>query len=45
MLGAAVRQLGFSPEEIEAAIKAIFSRKGEAIVEANLRALNAGLSA
>ncbi|MDZ4122054.1 MAG: indolepyruvate oxidoreductase subunit beta, partial [Candidatus Cloacimonadaceae bacterium] len=30
MLGAAIEQLGFSAKEIEAAIKAIFSAKGEA---------------
>jgi indolepyruvate ferredoxin oxidoreductase beta subunit len=43
MLGAATRNLGFTPEEIEQAITAIFSRKGEQVVEANLRALKAGL--
>lgn len=45
MLGAAIKHLGFSAEEIENAIKAIFSKKGEAIVEANLRALHAGINA
>ncbi|HNT52458.1 MAG TPA: 2-oxoacid:acceptor oxidoreductase family protein, partial [Candidatus Syntrophosphaera sp.] len=45
MLGAAVEQLGFSPQEIETAIREIFNRKGEQIVEANLRALKAGLDA
>ncbi|MBW6514406.1 MAG: indolepyruvate oxidoreductase subunit beta [Candidatus Syntrophosphaera sp.] len=45
MLGAAIKHLGFSPEEIKDAITSIFSRKGEQIVEANLRALDAGLSA
>ncbi len=44
VLGAAIKQLGFSNEEIIAAIKAIFSSKGEAIVEANLRALEAGIN-
>lgn len=44
MLGAAVKQLGFSAEEIEQAIAAIFTRKGEQVVEANLRALQAGLA-
>lgn len=43
MLGAAIGHLGFSLAEIEAAIKAIFTRKGEAVVEANLRALKAGM--
>ncbi len=43
MLGAAIEHLGFTSAEIEAAIKAIFNRKGDAVVDANLRALNAGL--
>jgi len=45
MLGAAVRYLGFPAEELQQAIRDIFSRKGEAIVETNLRALQAGLEA
>jgi indolepyruvate ferredoxin oxidoreductase beta subunit len=43
VLGAAITHLGFSQEEIEEAIKVIFAPKGEAIVEANLRALKAGI--
>jgi len=43
VLGAAIKHLGFSKEEIEEAIKTIFAPKGEAIVEANLRALQAGM--
>jgi len=43
MLGAAAKQLGFTKEELEHAITSIFTRKGEAIVEANLNALQAGL--
>jgi indolepyruvate ferredoxin oxidoreductase, beta subunit len=43
MLGAATKQLGFAPEEFKTAIKTIFERKGEVIVEANLRAFQAGL--
>ncbi len=45
VLGAAIEHLGFSSEEIETAIRAIFAAKGEQIVEANLRALQAGISA
>jgi indolepyruvate ferredoxin oxidoreductase beta subunit len=45
MLGAAIGHLGFTPHETKTAINAIFSRKGEAIVEANLRALQAGMEA
>ena len=43
VLGAAIDKLGFSPEEIHNAITDIFARKGEAIVEANIKALNAGM--
>lgn len=43
MLGAATKQLSFKPEEFEQAITTIFQRKGDAIVEANLRAFKAGL--
>jgi indolepyruvate ferredoxin oxidoreductase beta subunit len=43
MLGAAAKQISFSAEELEKAISTIFTRKGEAIVEANLRAFRAGL--
>jgi len=45
MLGAAATHLGFSAEELGKAITDSFSRKGEQIVEANLRALAAGLAA
>jgi len=45
VLGAAIKHLGFTQPEIEAAIKAIFARKGDVIVEANIRALQAGITA
>jgi indolepyruvate ferredoxin oxidoreductase beta subunit len=45
VLGAAIKHLGFTQEEIEEAIKSIFARKGELIVDANLRALQAGITA
>ncbi|MCB5246153.1 MAG: indolepyruvate oxidoreductase subunit beta [Candidatus Syntrophosphaera sp.] len=45
MLGAAIKYLEFTPAELEEAIKMIFNRKGERIVEENLRALNAGINA
>ena len=45
VLGAAIKHLGFSQAEIEAAIRSIFAAKGELIVEANLRALQAGIDA
>lgn len=43
VLGAAIAKLGFSRDEIEDSIKAIFARKGETIVEQNINALNAGI--
>ena len=43
MLGAAIKHLGFTEEEISQSIMSIFSRKGDLIVEANLRALKDGL--
>lgn len=44
VLGAAIKHLGFSVDEIENSIKNIFSPKGDAIVVANLKALNAGIA-
>ena len=43
LLGAATPFLGIEPEKIEAGIREIFGRKGEAIVESNLKAFRAGL--
>lgn len=45
MLGAAIGHIGFSEAEVTEAIKEIFWRKGEKIVESNLNALNAGIQA
>jgi len=45
MLGAAIKYLEFTPEELKESIKMIFNRKGERIVEENLRALDAGINA
>jgi indolepyruvate ferredoxin oxidoreductase, beta subunit len=42
MLGAAAPFLGFELNELETAIKQLFGKKGEKIVEMNIRALNAG---
>ena len=42
MAGAASMQVGIHAEELEEAIKAIFARKGEAVVQGNLRAFHAG---
>jgi len=43
MLGAAIGNSGLTETEISEAIREIFSRKGEKIVESNLRALQAGI--
>jgi len=43
MLGAAIGHIGFTETEISEAIREIFSRKGEKIMESNLRALQAGI--
>ncbi|MDI3503717.1 MAG: indolepyruvate ferredoxin oxidoreductase, beta subunit [Candidatus Cloacimonadota bacterium] len=43
VLGAAIKHLGFAEAEIAKSIKVIFARKGETIIENNLRALEAGL--
>lgn len=43
LLGAATPFLGIEPEKIEAGIREIFGKKGEAIVESNLKAFRAGL--
>lgn len=45
VLGAAIKHIGFSVEEISDAIRDIFNRKGEKVVEDNLRALKAGIEA
>lgn len=42
MLGAAAPFLGLSIEDLEGGIKALFGRKGEEIVEMNIKALHAG---
>lgn len=45
ILGASVKTLGFTLEQIEDAIKVVFGRKGDAIVESNIKALRAGFEA
>ncbi len=42
MLGAAAPFLGFELDELESAIKQLFGRKGEKIVDMNIKALHAG---
>mgnify|MGYP002623968415 CR=1 FL=1 len=45
LLGAAQKALGLEPEKLENAIRRVFARKGEAIVEANIKALALGRAA
>lgn len=45
ILGAAVKTLGLTLQQIEEAIKTIFGRKGDAIVDDNIKALRAGFEA
>lgn len=44
LLGAAQKSLGIGYEEIKAALGRVFARKGEEIVNANIKALNIGIS-
>lgn len=43
LLGAAAPFIGIPPEKLETGIRSIFAKKGEAIVESNLKAFRAGL--
>lgn len=45
LLGAASAILGIAHDNLERAVEKVFSRKGENVVEANKRALQAGLAA
>ena len=43
LLGASARVLGIlEPDNLKAGIEAVFARKGEAVVQANISAFNAG---
>lgn len=44
LLGAAQKSLGIGYEEIKAALSRVFARKGEGVVNANIKALNIGIS-
>ena len=44
LLGMAARYFSIlSPQELQDAIRTVFARKGEGVVEANLKAFRAGL--
>ena len=44
LLGAALKSLGIGYEEIKAALSRVFARKGDDVVNANIKALNIGIS-
>lgn len=45
LLGAALKALGIEREMVENAIRTVFGRKGESVVEANIKALAIGIEA
>ena len=45
LLGAAQKALGIDYDKLEAAVRRVFARKGEAVVEANVKALALGKEA
>ena len=45
LLGAAQKALGIEYDKLETAIRSVFARKGEAVVEANIKALALGKAA
>ena len=45
LLGAALKALGINREMVENAIRTVFGRKGESVVEANIKALAIGIEA
>jgi len=45
LLGAAQKAIGIDYEKLEDAIRRVFGRKGEAVVEANIKALAIGREA
>ena len=45
LLGAALKVLGIDREMVENAIRTVFGRKGESVVEANIKALAIGIEA
>ena len=42
LLGAAQKAIGIEYEKLEDAIRRVFARKGESVVEANIKALDLG---
>lgn len=44
LLGAAQKAVGISKDKLEAAIRIVFARKGDKVIEANIKALGIGMS-
>lgn len=45
LLGAALKAIGIDRDKVENAIRTVFERKGESVVEANIKALGIGIDA
>ena len=45
LLGAALKAIGIECDKVENAIRTVFGRKGENVVEANIKALAIGIEA
>lgn len=45
LLGAALKAIGIDRDKVENAIRTVFGRKGESVVEANIKALGIGIDA
>ena len=44
LLGAAIKAIGIERSKIEQAVRTVFARKGESVVDANIKALEIGIS-
>lgn len=44
LLGAAIKAIGIDRDKIEQAVRTVFARKGDVVVDANLKALEIGVS-
>lgn len=44
LLGAAIKAVGIDHNKIEQAVKTVFARKGESVVEANIKAVEIGIN-
>lgn len=44
LLGAAIKAVGIDHNKIEQAVKTVFARRGESVVEANIKAVEIGIN-